>query len=97
MTATPHGSKAASRAASVAGSIADALERGAAAEASPRAPTPTPTPTPFDAEAAKAEANPEFRTLAEWALEETLYNVVRELHADAEDARRGYEDDDEAY
>ena len=97
MTATPHGSKAASMAASVAGSIADALERGAAAEASPRAPTPTPTPTPFDAEAAKAEANPEFRTLAEWALEETLYNVVRELHADAEDARRGYEDDDEAY
>ena len=33
------------------------------------------------AEVAKAQANPEFRELAEWALEATLYNLVKELHA----------------
>ena len=32
-------------------------------------------------EVAKAQANPEFRSLAEWAMEATLYNLVRELHA----------------
>ena len=33
------------------------------------------------AEVSKAQANPEFREIAEWALEATLYNLVKELHA----------------
>jgi hypothetical protein len=33
------------------------------------------------AEVAAAQANPEFRELAEWALEATLYNLIKELHA----------------
>ena len=32
---------------------------------------------------AKAQANPEFRTLAEWAMEATLFNLVKELRAEA--------------
>ena len=34
-------------------------------------------------EVAKAQANPEFRTLAEWAMEATLFNLVKELRAEA--------------
>ena len=33
------------------------------------------------AEIARAQANPEFREIAEWTMEATLFNLVKELHA----------------
>ncbi len=36
---------------------------------------------------AKAQANPEFRALAEWAMEATLFNLVKELRAEEAAAR----------
>ena len=38
-------------------------------------------------EVAKAQANPEFRALAEWAMEATLFNLVKELRAEEAAAR----------
>lgn len=80
-----HGStKASTRATSKAPSVAGDVEAVALDEA--------PSETEDEAEpdeyaflepleVAKAQANPEFRSLAEWAMEATLYNLVRELHA----------------
>ena len=33
------------------------------------------------AEIARAQTNPEFREIAEWTMEATLFNLVKELHA----------------
>jgi hypothetical protein len=41
-----------------------------------------------DAEVRKAQANPEFREVAEWVLEATLYNLVKELHAQQQQQER---------
>jgi cilia- and flagella-associated protein 65 len=78
-------SKAAStRAASKAPSVAGDVEAVALDEA-PSETEDEPEPDEYaflePLEVAKAQANPEFRSLAEWAMEATLYNLVRELHA----------------
>jgi P pilus assembly chaperone PapD len=45
------------------------------------------------AEVSKAEANPEFREIAEWALEATLYNLVKELHAQQLEQHQQWEEE----
>jgi len=54
-------------------------------------------PTDVDpAETRKASVNPEFRTLAEWTMEQTLWNLVKELHA-AKSEEAGFETENGEY